>query len=135
MDIGKVLKRFQYNILVQNGVAITPEQVGLKSEDFESPFSKYLKGITGDSSSTTNPLTPPTPPEDPTDLEAQKLYNEQLLAYNQQMAAYHQRLFTLMMQQFQQSQRLALSQRQQTSSVSSASGGDDTSYLSTGGII
>lgn len=132
MDIGKVLKKFQYNILTQSGISVTPEQVGLKNKDFESPFSSYLNGVNSNGTTASAP-TPPTPPENPNDLEAQKLYNEQLLAYTQEMAAYQQRLFSLMVQQFQQSQQFALSQQQRSTTVTPAS--NESSILGTGGIL
>lgn len=122
MNFGKMLKVFQYNILLQSGVPITPEQAGLKPGDLPTPFSNYLNNVSGGGYGTigtagTIPTAPATP-EDPTDINAQKQFNEALVSYNQQMAAYNQRLFTLMMQQFQ---RLQYQQRQVGSSGSSSS--------------
>ncbi len=32
MNIGQILKGVQYNVLQQSGIAVTPEQIGLKVE-------------------------------------------------------------------------------------------------------
>lgn len=127
MNIGNILKVLEYTVLRQSGMAITPEQIGLKTTPASGPFSGYLSNLQGSNQANTFP-TPPTPPEDPSDFEAQKLFNEQMVTYNQQVAAYNQRMFSLMMNQFQQLQRQALTQQQTTSRSTSTSASADLGF-------
>lgn len=83
--------------------------------------------------------SPPTPPADSNDEEAQKVYNEALLAYNQQFQAYHTSMVGTLLQRIQMMQQQMFIQQQrnassQTSSANSSSG-QYSSALGVGGIL
>ncbi len=113
MKIGHLFKVFQYNLLRQGGVAVTPEQLGLKTDPYagtvgNSPFSQILQNqqnMLG--------MTLPMPPVAPTEVgEGQGRFNQEMIAYNQRLHAYNQRMMQIMMMQISQLQREAVSARQ-----------------------
>lgn len=83
--------------------------------------------------------TPPTPPLDPTDMEAQRKYNEALLAYNQQFQSYHTGVLQLFNQRFLMMQQAMLqaqqAARQQASQGVSSPLASSGSSLGVGGIL
>ncbi len=138
--LSNVLKVFEYQLLQQGGVNVTPEQVGLKfnpnaigAQGSGGVFSQALGALSGNTASSALP-TPPTPPEDSSDLTAQAKYNADMTTYNQKMAAYNQQMMQRLMMQFsamqQQIQQIALSNRQNSSSSS-----ESTQPIGVGGII
>lgn len=103
---------------------------GIKSGNFKTLLAQR----------TTNPSlavpAPPTPPADPTDLEAQKAYNDALLAYNQQFQTYHTQMVGTLLQRMQWMQQLMLQQRNSnTPQSSTASASRYSSGLGIGGIL
>jgi isopenicillin N synthase-like dioxygenase len=107
MSFGTIMKLFQYNILSQSGIAVTPQQLGLKPEQVSA-----MAGLAGGNATTSSPFsqflgtqnanlpTAPTAPEDPADTAAQAKFNQEMVAYNQQMQAYNQRMMQMLLQQF-----------------------------------
>lgn len=129
--LGNVLKVFQYQLLQQGGVAVTPEQLGLKFDpntvaaqgtSGNSAFSQALGALSGQNNALP---TPPTAPEDASDAAAQAEYNTAMTTYNQKMAAYNNQMMQRMMMQFaamqQQIQQMALANRQNNTSSSESS--------------
>ena len=112
MDFGKAFKIFQFNILQQSGIAVTPEQFGLKPDAIPgfggNNFSNVLGQLSGKAP------TAPTPPEDPSDLEAQAEFNKEMVAYNQKLYAQNQQFLRQIMFQMSQLQRAAQLQSQQS---------------------
>lgn len=146
MNIGLMWKRFQFTIMQQAGIPVTPEKVGLKAEDIPG-FQSVLGNVAGANGVGAQAggqglqvPQPPTPPADPTDLKAQQKFNEEMVAYNQQLFAYNQRMFQLMMQQAQhqnlQNRGISSISRGSSSIGGLASAGlPDSGIGPTGGII
>ena len=86
MQIDKIFKQIQYNLLTQSGVAVAPEQLGLKSSEIYSPFNQFIGQSTPGASNSALP-EPPTPPADPNDVAAQNKYQQEMAEYNQQILA------------------------------------------------
>lgn len=113
MQISKILKGIQFNLLRQSGVNVTPEQFGLKvdpnpqfgNNNGFSGILAQIAGVNGTTSGQQSQLAQPTPPEDLTDTEAVAQYHEDMAAYNQQMHANNQQMMQLLMQQFAQLQQ------------------------------
>ncbi|MEM0951114.1 MAG: hypothetical protein AAGI66_03110 [Cyanobacteria bacterium P01_H01_bin.74] len=137
MSFSEAFKIFQLNILRQSGVAIRPEQVGLKrdpiaelqAQGINQPFNAVL-------GNTINNLTPPVPPVPPTDLndsQAQQQYQQDVLTYQNNFQIYHQRVIQTMMQQFQQMQR-SIAEASRSAGTSSAEAGASESSA-VGGIL
>jgi hypothetical protein len=135
MKIGTVLKAIQYTVLQQAGVAVTPEQVGLKIKNpsaLSGAFGKILGQSQAGAAGGLSLPTPPTPPDPASgDIsEAQSKYNQELVAYNQSMQAYHLQMMRMLSAQFNQMQAISRSNANQQSSAAFASG-----TLGIGGII
>lgn len=134
MNFGKAFKVFQLQILKSSGMAVTPQQFGLKSDpvaDLQaktttSSFSKVLGGL--------NPPAPPTPPSDPADSAAQAKYQQELLVYNNNFQLYNQRVMQLMLNQFQAMQQ-SLATVQKNASDSGAKSDDSAGSVSAIGSI
>lgn len=115
MDFGKALKVFQFQLLQQAGITVTPEQLGLKPDAIPG-FGGGLNG----SGSFANVLgqvsgkmpTAPTPPEDPSNVEAQAKFNREIVAYNQQLYTQNQHMLRQIMLQMSQLQRASQMQAQ-----------------------
>ncbi len=137
MNLGYALKVFQLNLLRQSGIAVTPQQVGLKSEPvaqnqqipgMNGTFGNILQGLNGGQQ--TAELTPPTPPSDPTDLKALTKYNQDLVAYQQQYQARTQQMMQMILMRMSAMQQ-SMSQQQNSSANSSSS----FDALGIGGIL
>lgn len=134
MNIGKVFKLVQFNLLTHGGVAVTPDQLGLKPEDVGQAsglsFDQVLRqqGIPGTAGAQQAFPKPPTPPADPADTEAQAKFNQEMVAYNQRLFAMNQQLLRLVMAQFQRFQSASPSA---TGTIPSF----DTGVIGTGGIL
>jgi len=130
MNFGKLAKIAEYNILTQSGIAVTPDQLGLKATDLSGSIPG-ISSITGGTSSFNNVLsnmqmpTPPTPPADPTDAAAEAKYNQELLAYNQQIYTQNQQMMQQMMRQMSQMQFSSMQASNNSSSSSSTSNSVD----------
>jgi hypothetical protein len=148
MKFLQAVKVFQLNLLRQAGVAITPQQLGLKSDpiaDLQAKSAAASNGFGGILASLTNsnaamtgmPLPqPPTPPVDLDDKAALLKYQQDLLAYNQNSQLYNQRMMQMLLQQFQAVQQQALANRNAASPGSSTGGvSTDTAPLGVGGIL
>lgn len=138
MNFFDAFKVFQLNILRQSGMAVTAQQVGLKTDPILDLQTKNLNN--GTFSNVLNRLgmtapTLPALPEDTTDQAAMKTYHQQMLAYSQNMQLYNQRFMQLMLSQMQQMQQAMAQQR--TSSASSTDSGvsADSTPLGVGGIL
>lgn len=135
MNFGKAVKVFQLQILKNSGVAVTPQQLGLKSDPIadlqaktaSNSFSSVLGGLTVP--------TPPTPPTDLSDTAAQAKYQQDLLTYNHNFQLYNQRVMQLMMNQFQTMQQSLASIQQNNTNSSSSSSTTSTSVSGVGGIL
>ena len=142
MNFNYALKVFQLNMLRQSGIAVTPQQVGLKSDPiadlqaknstslFSSVLSQYGTTTTG-----LVPPVPPTPPADPTDSTAQAKYQQQLLTYQSNFQVYNQRFMQLLLSQLSNMQLSMRNAAQSGSSTSSSSSSTSTSDLGIGGIL
>ncbi|HEY9745078.1 MAG TPA: hypothetical protein V6C99_02545 [Oculatellaceae cyanobacterium] len=138
MSFSKAFKIFQLNVLRQAGVAITPEQVGLKSDPI---LDLQAKNLTNSTFSTllsrlgmSTPVAP-TLPEDTSDTEAMKTYHQQMLAYSQNLQLYNQRFMQLMLNQMQQMQQVLAQQRSSAVSGSTGTSSVDSGSLGVGGIL
>ena len=136
MRLNQVLRQVGFNVLQQSGIAVTPEQFGLKTNSPLS-FSSFLSTPGTTATQGLSLPEPPVAPEDPLDVEAQKSFNEALVAYNQQIQAYNQRLYSNMLVQFQQMQRQLLQANQQSapSTTSASTSRYDDVSIGTGGIF
>jgi hypothetical protein len=143
---NKAIKLLQLGILQDAGVAVTPEQLGLKlskgttATTGANPFASYLQGINGGLGSTStanglnNPLSMPVapkPPDDPTDVKAQNLYQQQLATYNAKLM----QVFLMRLTQQQQAQLTANRQASNAKSSSPGTTFDNPSTLGVGGIF
>jgi hypothetical protein len=108
MSFGKSLKIFQYNLLRQAGVNVTPQQVGLKTDPFaaiqaksaSSLFGNVLGQVSANGYGTGMSVpVPPTPPADPADAAAQAKYQQELLTYQSNFQLYNQRFMQLLLNQ------------------------------------
>ncbi len=142
MKFSEAFKVFQLNLLRQAGIAVTPDQLGLKRDPIadmqaksaNSAFDNILGKTAGaGSASFGTPPAPPTPPADPTDAAAQSKYQQELLAYQQSLQAYNQRFMQMMLQQFNMLQQRMLAQQKEQSKTESSSSLD--APVSTGGIL
>ncbi len=130
MNFSQAFKVFQLNILRQSGIAVTPQQLGLKSDPIADLQAKNnLPGSFGNilnrmGAANLTPPTPPVPPTDPADSAAQSQYQQDLLGYTQNMQLYNQRFMQLLLHQFQMMQQTLASQQQTNSS--SLTGSDPT---------
>lgn len=138
MNFGYALKVFQYNILRQSGISVTPQQVGLKSDPFAqyqqipgmSSFNGVMQSLGGQTN--TPALSPPTPPTDMTNMEAVTQYNQELLAYQRSTQAHNQQMMQLLLSRINAMQQsINLSNQQRKSSSLS----DNTGSLGVGGIL
>lgn len=146
MNFAKAFKVFELNLLRQSGVAITPQQLGLKSDpiaDLQAKnstgaFSSLLGKIGSGSLQGFTPPVPPTPPADATDAAAQAKYQQDLLTYQNNFQVYNQRFMQLMLNQIQSLQQAISANSQQNGNSSSGSGGTDLSSsrpIGVGGIL
>lgn len=148
MKFLQAVKVFQLNLLRQSGVAITPQQVGLKSDPIadlqaksataSNGFGGILAGLTNNNAAMTGMALPqpPTPPVNLDDKAALLKYQQDLLAYNQNSQLYNQRMMQMLLQQFQAIQQQTLASRNNASSGASAgSASTDTTPLGVGGIL
>lgn len=147
MRFSTLLKAFEYSILNQGGVSITPEQLGLKVKNPNFPGTGSSTGLSGGFSSFLNQAqnglvsgalptapTPPTPPADPANTVEQAKYQQELVAYNQKFQTYHLRTMQLMSQRFEL--MLQNVQRTQQQAQSSKAGTSlDQSNSGVGGIL
>lgn len=136
MSFSKAVKIFELNILRQAGVAITPQQVGLKSDpiaDLQARNSNSVFGTMLSRMGMTTP-TPPTPPTDLTDTTAVNTYHQELLAYSQNMQMYNQRFMQMMLTQMQNMQQ-SMMRSQQSQSATSSSTSSSNIDLGIGGIL
>ncbi|MCE3235158.1 MAG: hypothetical protein K0Q50_1338 [Vampirovibrio sp.] len=144
MNFAKAFKVFELNLLRQAGVAVTPQQLGLKSDpiaDLQAKnttgaFSSLLGKMGSGSLQGFTPPVPPTPPADATDAAAQAKYQQDLLAYQNNFQLYNQRFMQLMLNQIQSLQQ-AISANNQQNNSSGNSSGDLTSSrpIGVGGIL
>jgi hypothetical protein len=137
MSFGKSLKIFQYNLLRQSGVMVTPQQVGLKTDPFaaiqaknaSSLFGNVLGQVGGVNATGMSVPVPPTPPTDLTDTAAQAKYQQELLTYQSNFQLYNQRFMQLLLNQMSNMQiamqRAASQNSNASSSGSSASSGNE----------
>lgn len=144
MNFQYAFKVFELNTLRQAGVAITPQQVGLKTDPIAAlqlknatqGFGSILGNLNGTTSASLgiSPPSPPVPPTDTSDSAAQAKYQQALLVYNNQSQVYNQQIMRLMLNQFQQMQQsiYASQQQQQKTTASSSASGDTTGV---GGIL
>lgn len=80
--------------------------------------------------------SPPTPPADSSDIEAQKAYNDALLAYNQQFQTYHTKMVGTLLQRMQMMQQMMLQQRNTASQDTSSNRASQySSSFGVGGIL
>lgn len=120
MSFSTLFKSVQFAILNQNGMPITPEQVGLKVKNPAFPYPNHPMGLGNSFASFLNPQhpltsmipggaspfpTPPTPPEDPSNPQQQSQYQQALSAYNQQFQTYQLQMMQMMYRQFTQMQQ------------------------------
>jgi hypothetical protein len=152
MSFGKTFKIFELNILRQSGMAITPQQVGLKNDPIAdlqaknatSLFGNVLNQLGGTSLTNNTALAtaltapvPPTPPADSTDTAAQAKYQQALLTYQSSFQVYNQRFMQLLLNQISNLQLSIRNSAAQSSSSSSSStnGSSSTTDLGVGGIL
>lgn len=144
MNFSKAVKVFELNLLRQSGVAITPQQVGLKSDPIADLQAKNATGtfssLLGNLSSTSlqgfTPPVPPTPPSDPTDSAAQAKYQQELLTYQSNFQLYNQRFMQLMVSQIQALQQsISANSQQNGSSSNSDSSSSSSTPIGVGGIL
>lgn len=149
MNFNQSLKIFEFNLLRQSGVVVTPQQVGLKTDPFAAVqanglFGNVLNNLNGNSLSSstalTSAMTPPvlpTPPADPTNAAAQAKYQQDLLTYQSNFQIYNQRFMQLMLNQMSNMQmsmqRASMAQSSNSSSSGSSSSSSDG--LGVGGIL
>jgi hypothetical protein len=137
---GKAVKLLQLGILQDAGVAVSPEQLGLKlskgttATTGANPFASYLQGINGGNlANGNNPLSMPAapkPPDNPDDVKAQNLYQQQLATYNAKLM----QVFLMRLTQQQQAQ-LTANRQASAKSTSTGSSFDNPSTLGVGGIF
>lgn len=139
MKFSEAFKVFQLNILRQAGVAVTPQQVGLKSDpiadlqakNVQSSFDNILSRLGGGNFQGLTAPKPPTPPIDPSDAAANTKYHQEMAAYMQNIQLYNQRFMQLMLQQLQSMQQSMAASRQNDNQSSSTS----NISLGVGGIL
>lgn len=147
MSFGKSLKIFQYNLLRQSGVMVTPQQVGLKTDPFaaiqaksaSSMFGNVLgqvgaNGYGGAYSTGMSVPVPPTPPADPADAAAQAKYQQDLLTYQSNFQLYNQRFMQLLLNQMSNMQMAMQRASFQGGNTAASSSGDSSSSANEFGI-
>lgn len=147
MRFSTLLKAFEYSILNQGGVSITPEQLGLKVKNPNFPGTGSSTGLSGGFSSILNQAqnglasgalptapTPPTPPADPTNATEQAKFQQELVTYNQNFQTYHLRTMQLMSQRFEMMLQ-NIQRTQQQAQTSKSATALDQSNSGVGGIL
>lgn len=134
MNFGTAFKVFQLQLLKQSGMAVTPQQLGLKSDPIADLQSKNAVGSFGNVLGGLSVPVLPTPPADTTDAAAQAKYQADLLKYNNSFQAYNQRLMMMLLNQMQAMQQ-TMASLQKNSSASSANNSTSDSVSSVGGIL
>lgn len=135
MNFGKAMKVFQLQILRSSGVAVTPQQLGLKSDPIadlqaqtaNNSFSNVLGGLAMP--------TPPTPPTDTADSATQAQYQQDLLTYNHRFQMYNQRVMQLMLNQFQAMQQSMVAMQRNGTNGAASTDTTATSVTGVGGIL
>lgn len=132
MKLGPIWKMVQYNLMVQAGIPVTPEQLGIKNTTgLNGSFNQVLNGV--------NIGTMPTPPTPPTDLQNQAdvaRYNQEMLTYNQNFQQYQMKLMQQMNLRFQQMQQsIQQAARTSSSSSSNSSSLSSSERVGVGGIL
>lgn len=136
MNFGTAFKVFQLQLLKQSGMAVTPQQLGLKSDPVADLQAKNATGSFGNVLGGLSLPVLPTPPADVTDVAAQAKYQADLLKYNNSFQAYNQRLMMMLLNQMQAMQQtMASMQKNSKSSSSGAASGVSDTVSSVGGIL
>jgi hypothetical protein len=141
MNFSKAFKVFQLNILRQSGIAVTPQQLGLKSDPIADLQAKNATGGFGNILSNLGgakgltPPVPPTPPANATDPAAQAKYQQELLAYQNNFQIYNQRFMQLMLSQIQALQQSIRSSTQNNGNSANGSNLTSSRPIGVGGIL
>lgn len=150
MNFSQSIKIFEFNLLRQSGVVVTPQQVGLKTDPFaalqarsaSSLFGNVLNNINGgnltSSTALSTAMTPPilpTPPADPTNAAAQAKYQQALLTYQSNFQIYNQRFMQLMLNQMSNMQMSMQQSSAAQANNSSSSNSSSSDGLGVGGIL
>ncbi|WP_303675012.1 hypothetical protein [Vampirovibrio chlorellavorus] len=136
MNFGTAFKVFQLQLLKQSGMAVTPQQLGLKSDPVADLQARNATGSFGNVLGGLNLPVLPTPPTDMTDTAAQTKYQADLLKYNNSFQAYNQRLMMMLLNQMQAMQQtMASIQKNSKSTGSGADSGISDTVSSVGGIL
>lgn len=136
MNFGTAFKVFQLQVLKQSGMAVTPQQLGLKSDPVADLQAKNATGSFGNVLGGLSLPVPPTPPADVADTAAQAKYQADLLKYNNSFQAYNQRLMMMLLNQMQAMQQtMASIQKNSRNNSSGADTGLSETVSSVGGIL
>jgi hypothetical protein len=136
MNFGTAFKVFQLQLLKQSGMAVTPQQLGLKSDPIADLQAKNATGSFGNVLGGLSLPVLPTPPADATDAAAQTKYQADLLKYNNSFQAYNQRLMMMLLNQMQSMQQtMASIQKNSSNSSSSTNTSPSDAVSSVGGIL